>query len=462
MMVAFAILMPTLMGTLLFMALCKKNIKQETIGNTAIGFGIGMGLVTYIMFLTALFDISFNLILISIFQITMVAICLFFLIRFGLFQNIYINDPRYRQGIRLSSTKDLIVLFLTIWLIVKFIFVFYENSIWPIHGWDSWTNWSSGAKYFFYEAGLNLEQNDEHFFGKVYRNFPAYPLHVTLMQVWVALCMGEVDEAYMKIWSAFFFIAIIGVLYFSVKRESNHFSAIVASLLLSGVPLLSYHGTSAYGDLPLSYYSLASTVCLWIYLQCDKKTSGNEFGVLIILGFFLGMCIWTKVEGLFFALANVFVLTIYFYRRKKTVKHYFSLIVPLASIALPWYLFLFLKNVKLGRGEFLQSGLHFEVFPIFFEQTFFSANFNIIFMFLFGLIIISVKRILKTNLKYLLASLVLVIFQYIFIYVATENFLFAVNMMALNRSILTFIPSMYFISALLVIFEIYKKDETLS
>jgi len=453
-MIAFAILMPTTLGVFIVTALSSKDSGQNFTGLLSLGFGVGMGLVTYIIFIISLFDIPFSFTMISSIQTVLAVMLLTATIRSGFPAWTFSQSPAQAPPLKYSKSKVFIVSLLTVWLFLKLIFVIHENTLWPVHGWDSWTNWSSGAKYFFYERGLNLNPQDEYFFGKGYRTFLAYPIHIPLMQVWVSLCIGEIHEAHMKIWSAFYFIAIIGLLYSSVKRESNHLIALIASLLLAGVPLLTYHGTSAYADLPLSYYSLASTVCLWQCIRSSKNDISSNYKMLALTGLFSGLCIWTKVEGLFFALSNAFVLFIYLVTEKKPIKEYLVFMIPIFAITVPWFIFLYVSDISLDRGNVLSSGLHFELFPVLWEQTMFSANFNIIFIFIFVMIGMSIRMILRTKLKYLIASLILVILQYLFIYITTESYTFAINMMALNRSIMTFIPSMYFIASILTIYEL--------
>jgi hypothetical protein len=81
----------------------------------------------------------------------------------------------------------------------------------------------------------------------------------------------------------------------------------------------------------------------------------------------------------------------------------------------------------------------------------FSANFNIIFGFLFIIFIIGFKIILQSNLKYLFVALLSVMALFLFVYIKTEYYQWVMNLSAVNRNILTFIPMMYYVSALTAI-----------
>jgi hypothetical protein len=126
---------------------------------------------------------------------------------------------------------------------------------------------------------------------------------------------------------------------------------------------------------------------------------------------------------------------------------------PLALITAPWYVFLHTINVPVSYGEVGQmgtaitKGIHFQVLPVIAEQVLFSANFNLIFLFLF-LVVIAGYRVLGSDLKYLYAALLTIMTMFLVLYLGTETYRWVMNQTAVNRNILTFIPMMYYVAAL--------------
>jgi len=96
----------------------------------------------------------------------------------------------------------------------------------------------------------------------------------------------------------------------------------------------------------------------------------------------------------------------------------------------------------------MAAGIHFQVLPVIAEQILFSANFNLIFLFLFLLIIVGYRRIRESGLGYLYAALLSIMAMFLVMYLGTETYRWVMNLTAVNRNILTFIPMMYYVSAL--------------
>ncbi len=446
--IANAILLPTVLGFLVSNWLF---IEGGIFLNLFLGFGLGMGLVTTQLFLLGLLSIPFKLKLVVSILIVEIIILLSFS-RKVIFANIKILRAETREFWKeiLTYKKVLFffILLLFIWTVLKFIFVVFEASIWPIYAWDSWDNWSLMAKFFYFTKGI-ATKSSEYFLGKGYRTFLSYPLHNPLMQVWFAMCLGNFHEVYVKFWSSLYFISTISSVFWALKRESSIIIALIFAFFLSSVPLITYHAFTAYSDLPLAYYALASGICIWAYLR-----KSNDFKLLLLSGLFSAFCVWTKLEGSFFFIANFCVIL--FHGRKNFVaifKKLLVFIIPSLVIVLPWTGLLLLNNISFGRGKELPSNftLHFEVFPVIFEQLFLSANFSLIFPFFVIITILGRKSILRTDLKYLYFTLVFILSCFMMIYLTTNNFRWVLNLTAINRNILTVVPLMFYISALTMI-----------
>jgi hypothetical protein len=431
MMLAYALAVPAATGFLFVTWCTRSDLKQSFFERLFLGFGIGTGMITFEMFLLGLLRIPLSMVVISIMQIATAILLGYLLYRSGTPWRQIFRQAAEGPGASLVKApylKRFIALVLIAWLLAKVLFVLYEGFSLPEHTSDSWEHWSSGAKFIFYEKGLALDPRNEHFFGAGYLKVQRYPLNVPLMQVWVSLCIGEAHEVYMKVWNSLFFISMIGLLFFALRRETTLMIALLAAFFLSTVPLLTYHALTAYADLPLSFYALGAMVCFWKTIDALKSgRAGYAGGLLVLTGACAALCVWTKVEGLFFAAAFSASLALYYLVKKISFTQVMAFLTPLVLITVPWYVFLRSISVPVsyGEGELLGAtitkGIHFQVLPVIAEQILFSANFNLIFLFLFLLIIVGYRRILQSGLGYLYAALLSVMVMFLVLYLARKR-----------------------------------------
>jgi hypothetical protein len=458
MMLAYALALPAVSGFLFVTWCTRSDLEQSFFERLFLGFGIGIGMTTFEMFLLGLLRQPLNMVAISSVQIATAILLGYLLYRTGTpWRRIFSKEADGPGGspAAVPPTHRVAVIILTAWILAKVLFALYEGFFLPENTSDSWEHWSSGAKFIFYEKGLALDPGNEHFFGAGYLKVQRYPLNVPLMQVWVSLCVGEVHEVYMKAWNALLFIGMVGLLFFAVRRKTTLMTALLAAFFLSAVPLLTYHALIAYADLPLSAYALGTMVCFWNTIGAlESGRVGYARGLLVLMGTCAALCVWTKMEGLFFAAAFSASLALYYLVKKISFKQVMAYLAPIVLVSVPWYVFLMSIDVPVvyGKGELpgatITQGIHFQVLPVIAEQILFSANFNLIFLFLFLLIIVGYRKILRSDLGYLYAALLSVMAMYLVMYLGTDMYRWVMKLTAVNRNILTFIPMMYYVAAL--------------
>jgi hypothetical protein len=458
MMLAYALAVPAVTGFLFVTWCTRSDLEQSFFERLFLGFGIGTGMTTFEMFLLGLLRIPFSVVALSIVQIATAILLGYLLHRTGTpWRRIFSMEAGGPGGSPATVTRlhRVVVIILTAWILAKVLFVLYEGFFLPENTSDSWEHWSSGAKFFFYEKGLTLDPANEHFFGAGYLKVQRYPLNVPLMQVWVSLCIGEANEVYMKVWNSLFFICMIGLLFFAVRRKTTLMTALLAAFFLSTVPLLTYHALTAYADLTLSFYALGAMVCFWNAIEALKSgRAGYARGLLVLMGACAALCVWTKMEGLFFAAAFSASLALYHLVKQISFRQMTAFLAPIVLVTVPWYVFLMSIGVPViyGKAELpgatMTEGIHFQVLPVIAEQILFSANFNLIFLFLFLLIIFGFRKILQSDLAYLYGALLSIAAIFLILYLGTDMYRWVMNLTAVNRNILTVIPMMYYVAAL--------------
>jgi hypothetical protein len=176
--------------------------------------------------------------------------------------------------------------------------------------------------------------------------------------------------------------------------------------------------------------------------------------MLVLMGICAALGAWTKVEGLLYVAAFSVSLLLFLLLTKLPLKQGFAYLVPLALITVPWYVFLLFIGVPISYGEermleeAIAKGIHFQVLPMIAEQVLFSANFNIIFPVFLLLTTLGYRSIVRSGLAYLYSVTLAVMAMFLVLYLGTEAYRWVMNLTAVNRNVLTFIPMMYYLASL--------------
>lgn len=147
-MLIYAFFLPTATGFLFVSYFSRCDNKESFFERLFLGFGLGMGMLTFEMFITALLKINFSLFVISLMQILTAALFAWLLFRSKYSLKEVLNVSPFRDKItsifKVSGVQSFFVLLVTIWIMLKFFFVLYESATWPAFGWDSLENWNQG------------------------------------------------------------------------------------------------------------------------------------------------------------------------------------------------------------------------------------------------------------------------------------------------------------------------------
>lgn len=444
---AFAI--PAATGTLLVSLLL--GVEAGAGEKVCLGFGAGLGLLSYGMFLMGLMKVPFTAAGAAAPQVA-----LFIVIAVILYARLKPARNRAADEHRGAGRLEVAVAaVMAVWVLLKIGFVLNETLVRPIYSWDAWANWSAGAKLFYYSRGLLLDAGGEHFFGAGYRPFPGHPLHTTLLQVYSALWLGRFDEIYVKSWSFLYFVSMLGVVYWAIKREAGFFYGVAGAFFLASMPLLTWHAQDAYSDFPLSWYSLAAFVTFWRFMKTGSR------GFLVLSGAFAAMGMFVKNEGLFFTAALGAVLFLYSaFERKPLVTNLFCFLLPVLVLAGPWLVFKSANDFGFGHtgGELKwlgdpnirggeRTGVHWDIIVPALRQAFLSVNFSLLFPFWLVVSALGIKAVARTELKYLDLALLIVISGFVFVYLMLEK-MSVLEGTGIYRNILTYAPVMLFASFL--------------
>jgi hypothetical protein len=176
---------------------------------------------------------------------------------------------------------------------------FGEFSLHRPHGeWDAWSDWNRHARFMFRggEHWRDVCSAAEAPFT------PGYPM---LTPGAIAFCWFFLGKETLLASSAvgfLFTVAVVALLVSSLLLLRSASQGLFAGIVLLCSPLFIYEATKQYADVPLASYYLGAVLLLCLH----DKVRGQP-GWLVMAGMMTGMAVWTKPEGLLFALVLVLV-----------------------------------------------------------------------------------------------------------------------------------------------------------
>ncbi len=453
-----AILLPWTLGYLVLMMMLRPRDLCGAVERISMAFPLGMGLVTLQMFALGLMRVRLNLYSAALPVVAETAI-LYFWVRARATSAASPPAPSGASGpsgpLNLGRIKTAIIWLLSLWIIAKLGSVFLETCLRPIFAWDSFANWSASAKLFYYSGGLLLDDPAANFFGSgiMHRN-ANYPPHNPLMQVWMALWMGNFDEILVKLWSPVYLLCAVLYLFALGSKEIGRLPTLAILTIFLGSPFMCYHATETYGDVSLGVYVLLAMGC---FLQALR---GREV-FAPVAGLFCAETMFAKDEGLFFALpllisACVFILLnpSSFASRRRVLAVFFLSLTP----ALPWFVFKVFGGLGFGA---------YDVTPAFtfrpemvlraFQNWISLRNFDVLIVFLPFLIMFGGRP--SRELLYLALQLACYVCFFLMLYSFTKYFSQDICFCtAIFRNTLTFYPA----SCLLAVLSLRKLTDGMS
>ena len=445
-----AILLPSLLGFLALSLLLAHEKDNSPLMRMAMSFPLGMSLVTLQLFLMGLLRIPFTLqISALLIMLEVVALAVVVWIR----KAPLFTKPASGLLSELSSPstpwpKKAGLVILALWAAAKICSVFVETDLRPLYAWDSWANWSTGAKSFYFAKGLLLDTPTQDLFGRgVVLRIMAYPPHNHLMQVWLSLWVGHFDEVLVKMTSPFYYLSAALFLYALACREISRLASLALLVMFMSSPLMSYHAIDVYSDFPLGVTILCVVGSFYYALR------GNQ-AYWILTGIASAQAIFIKEEALFLVIPIVVSSIAYLASTSDTPGRrnagILSLLTPFIAV-LPWYIFKFRYGLTIGAEAAASRSLTFHpevIIPVF-QNILTLENFNIIIL-AFPLLLILNGRPSRVHAHLILPVLCYMAF---FLLVYAVSPLHNEHLMSgtiFYRNVLTYYPALCLLTALLI------------
>ena len=320
-------------------------------------------------------------------------------------------------------------------LIAKVLFVIFEIIRKPIQVWDAFAVWTLRAKVWAARESLVLDPADPFYLGGGARS--DYPPHASLLHAWTAIGLGEWNDVVVNLPWAFYFFSAIAIVFVVVARVFSREWGVVCAAGLSGLPLLVMHATHAgYADMILAVHFLAA--CAMSFVADSERANGRGDGKgysALSIAFLVSLPL-IKLEGVSLVAAAVVGLVVQAPRSKRgtAVRRTAAFSVAVFAVGA------ILANKAL-RKYIASSTFHPEaIWPIL-GDLFTQGNWNLLWYAFWGLFALR-YRSLRVRPSGRLALAVAVGFvPFLYVLLATDAWLFAMNQTADSRLFLSLAPA---------------------
>jgi len=327
-----------------------------------LGFLLGIGLTTFLMFLGGLLKVSLTS--------QNIIFCLFFLDAFvfllllgrGKINLFCLHSSVIRQISQFSLPKFSFFEKLMVFLLLFFVFwSFLQTLTWPPFSWDTLSLYDFRARRFAETHSLARQVLTVEPELTTYTY--CYPFFTSLAHALVYILGGENP----KFIYSLFYLVFLACFYFVLKRVVSRQIALFATLLIASNKSFLTHSTIAYANLPYAVYFVLSTIFLWQYLKVEKK------GFLFLAAFFLAFSTWVRSTEPFWVVNFFFLFFFLFFKKRFLPLAFFSFVFLIIRQSWKIYYQVVVRNISDPR--FIPTRFSFDfskILPVtvfFFDQV---------------------------------------------------------------------------------------------
>ncbi len=319
---------------------------------------------------------------------------------------------------------------------------------------DTTDNWNLRGKIFFIEKTFTLEVP----WGGT-SGVHSYPPPVSLAKTWLSTIAGTWNEGLVNSIHTVWFIALLLLVYWALRRTLPWFWAALGSIILASLPLELIHGTNAYADVFLSVHLFAAVMLMLNALREEQSARACSWLRLSLLA--IVIVPFTKNEGWALYLPTLLLLlggTFLWLWKQKTVTTRDLIqtgVIGAAMLLLciaPWIGFKLLHGLDFGnaKGIDLNFQWHENVLTAISVNTFLEGNWNLLFPLFFGLLIYRFRTAFLTPLLLLTACFLIPYCIQLFFYLFTGLAQEALLQTGYARGLIHLMPVVVTLTVLLI------------
>jgi hypothetical protein len=401
-----------------------------------LAYGLGLGILTFGMFLFSLTRAPFN-------QYTLALVFLVWLTVIWYVR----KKKRIKLDLKIHWDRPSLPA-ITLGVVILFVSLvsLFKSVVRPIYTWDALAIWAVKGKAIFSLGTIQAVKD--------YGAYPHYPLNIPITMA----LFYHFGEPFVKSIFPFYFMAMLMVFYGSLKRHGCGYIGSAGILMLALTPFVFSHSTIAYANLPMAFYYTSSVIYLYQFFQ------NNNRAFLTLSSILVGVGCWTRPDGLIWLFPNLTILVVYALKRRQWVDPILYL-GPVLAFFVPWsaftkyiiernspYLGYALKSITQFVTMDIETSRIKSILHYFYQQIQNYSFWGYIWPFFFFVLILYSTKIRKYS--YLLALIGLDVLILFFIYyTAPETNNMGMNWWlktGFNRITLHFFPIILFQTILLI------------
>jgi hypothetical protein len=447
---SLAALFPSVLAGYALLHIIDRRKTLFFIEKCALGYGLGLGCLSWTMLWSQLAGISYTLAHLAAplaFPLLTLAVTLQ-----GSLGRSSEYQTRHEELQRLKATR------LGGWewaLLIaigfELTYAFFRAWIRPMEAYDAVSNWGLKAKAIYLAGQIPTDflQNPD------YREFHQdYPLLVPLLESAVYQFLGTVNDTASKTLFPLFLLGCVTVFWVCLRRADFPRSQTLAfTFMLVSIPYFASQATNGYVDGVVSFYFGAGSLYLYLWHRNRNPL------LLVISAALTGFAGLTKNEGILLAGIQLLILgvTLAFARDRATDRSQLRLFAAylgiLFAILLPW----FLLRVDLSLANDVASGALLRWSHIgrlgsmlYFYQTqvFGLRNWNLVWILFLGLLVWNWRGWLHSSARSLILTVLLALVAYNGIYMITPHDVMWHLRTSGSRLLLHILPQVMFLIAL--------------
>lgn len=338
------LLIPLIFGLLLLSLFIRKSCEYLFFWEKlAVSFAIGLGFLTIIMFV-----LGFARIPITFFNTLITVLLLSGLISLYLvkIKSFCISSTEAKNAFKTSEKFTVFEYILVLLISLKTIFVFFATLIKPVVDVDAFQQYTIVAKGVFYSKT---------FLTPYLGNFGIdKPLFTFLSQAWVFLGLHTINDALVKVLTPILFVCFLIIFYAALRRYYARVYGLLFTFLLSTLPFIVYHATTAYSDFPMTFYYATATIYLFLFMKDFPQNKDRSFVNITISFALLAIAVWAKRAGIVLSGVNIVMLMVYLTTQRKDIQK-----PDFKKLAIGFIIFMLAISPWIAYG---QTGMFVKVF----------------------------------------------------------------------------------------------------
>lgn len=285
--------------------------KDEVLERFGLSIPLGFGIFTLFIFFYSLTGIRINLLTMSLTLIILLSIS--YLLARNKLKKL---DRKLLLG--WTFLQKILLLAILGTIAVSLIHAIY----YPVSAWDALTLYDFRAKIILEEGHFTQIANN------FSTNFSYYPLLTSLIHVWI-YSLGANNPQFVY---SLYFLSFLIIFYSLVLRNSTKTIALISTFVLGSTPILYYHSTFAYTNLPYTIYMASGLLYLFLFL------ANKSIKTLILSALLVGLSTWSRSAEQFWVTPLLILFGYSLFRKNILPVIIYSLVF--FAVRQPWSLFL--------------------------------------------------------------------------------------------------------------------------